>query len=452
MQTRRIALKKDISVFLSLGEGQTVEFKEIMNEGVLKTISAFANTNGGTILIGISDQGKVLGYSLKDDEVENLVNRVVDSLGFQPDINIVSYEGRKIVKIDVEKSLIPIKYRGIYYKRVGSTTREMNTDELSRFFKRDLRWERLTKGKFNEDLLDRETIKNFVSLGLEKGRLTLTRKDLSIKELLIMLGLVEKGYLTNACILLFGKNPQEFFLNARVRVVRMKDNITIIGDRWISGNLFKQFYETEEAIKSQINVRYEIKGTLREDIWDYPLPAIREAVANAIVHRDYLEGRETQIKIYDDKIWFNNLGGLFEGVSLEELLSTHASRPRNPLIANVFYIAGIIESLGSGIERMRSALSIQGLPDLKIEADQNEFNLWFTKDKYTEEYLRSLGLNERQIKAVLYVKEKGKITNMEYRGLFNLSDEGARLDLKSLVEKNILIIKGKGRSLYYALK
>ncbi|MGC8690925.1 MAG: ATP-binding protein [Caldisericum sp.] len=444
-------MSKDIRKLISESESQFMELKEKFNEGVLKTISAFANTSGETLLIGVSDKKEVVGLDLKDSEFKDIVDKIVDSLGFQPEIKVIKFDSKKLIKIDVPKSAIPIKYRGIYYKRVGNTTREMSTDELSRFFKRDLRWERLTNEKFNEDYLDKDAIENFISLGTARGRLNLPRNDISIIDLLTMLGLIENGRFTNACILLFGKNPQQFFLGARMRVMRLKDEITIIGDRWIGGNLFKQYYETEEAIKSLINVRYEIKGFNREDIWDYPLPAIREAIANALVHRDYLEGRETQIKVYDDKIWFNNLGGLPEGITLEELLSAHASRPRNPLIANIFYTAGIIESLGSGIERMRNALKGQNLPEPEIKANHVEFNLWFMKDRYTEEYLKTLGLNERQIKAVMYVKKNGRITNREYRELVNISDEGARLDLKGLVEKSILVAKGKGRSLHYAI-
>jgi len=445
-------MSKSISELIKEAENQFIELKEQFSEGVLKTISAFANTSGGVILIGVKDNKEVVGINLKVGEFEEIVNKIVDSLGFQPEIKLVSFNRKKLIRIDVQKSSIPIKYKGIYYKRVGNTTRGMNTDELSRFFRQDLRWERLTKPEFSIDDLDEETIKNFVSLGTSKGRLNLQNRNISTQVLLKMLGLIENEHFTNACILLFGKNPQQFFLGAKMRVVRLKDNITIIGDRWISGNLFKQYYETEEAIKSLINVRYEIKGFNREDIWDYPLPAIREGIANALIHRDYLEGRETQIKVYDDKIWFNNLGGLLDGVSLEELLSAHASKPRNPLIANIFYTAGIIESLGSGIDRMRSALKEQNLPEMKIEANHFDFNLWFLKDVYTEEYLTKLGLNERQVKAVLYVKKNGKITNKEYQEINNVKKRQASIELADLLNKQIFERIGKtGKGTFYNL-
>ena len=136
----------------------------------------------------------------------------------------------------------------------------------------------------------------------------------------------------------------------------------------------------------------------------------------------------------------------------EKLLSSHASMPRNPTIFNIFYLAGIVESVGSGIERMTNALKDAGLPELKIEANHVDFTLVFLKDVYTEEYLQKLGLNERQIKAVMYVKEKGRITNREYQELNLCSRNTASNDLKDLTQKGILKESGKkGMGAYYVI-
>ena len=159
-----------------------------------------------------------------------------------------------------------------------------------------------------------------------------------------------------------------------------------------------------------------------------------------------------QIKVYDDRIWFYNVGGLPEDWDTEKLLSSHASMPRNPTIFNIFYLAGIVESVGSGIERMSNALKEAGLPELKIEANHVDFTLVFLKDVYTEEYLQKLGLNERQIKAVMYVKERGRITNREYRELNLCSRNTASNDLKDLTQKGILKESGKkGMGAYYVI-
>ena len=133
----------------------------------------------------------------------------------------------------------------------------------------------------------------------------------------------------------------------------------------------------------------------------------------------------------------------------EKLLSCDASMPRNPTIFNIFYLAGIVESVGSGIERMTNALKDAGLPELKIEANHVDFTLVFFKDVYTEEYLQRLGLNERQIKAVMYVKEKGRITNREYRELNKVSNKTAYLELEDLVKRKIFSTEGIGKALTY---
>jgi len=256
--------------------------------------------------------------------------------------------------------------------------------------------------------------------------------------------------------MLFGKNPQKYFINALVRVGRFKDETTIIGDRRIEGNLFKQIEEAEEAIKNFINVRYEITGEqlTRKNIWDYPLEAIREALINAVIHRDYFRYNvQTQIKIFNDWIWFFNIGGLPEGITLKQLKTTHPSVARNPLIVHIFYLAGLIEEYGSGIGRIMNSLSDANLPEPEFKEEFSGFSLYMRKDYYTEERLKEMGLNDRQIKAVMYVKEKGKITNKEYQELNKISKPTATRDLEGLVRKSILEKIGiTGKGTFYRLK
>jgi len=442
----------EILKLLEKEESNKLEFKERFNDSVLKTIAAFANTYGGLIIIGVNNKREVVGIDVDDENYQKIINKVINKLGITPDFEIAEVDDKSILAIEVNKSYIPVSFEGRYYKRVGNTTREMNFEELKRFFQRDLRWERLSERDFKIDEIDEDSVRRFLRTAKAKGRLTVFNGNEPIEEILERLGLMENGKINNAGMLLFGKNSQKYFDHARVRVVRLKDNITIIGDRWIEGNLFNQFRETEEAIKNFINVRYKIKGFEREDIWDYPLEAIREAIANALLHRDYLRPINVQIKIYDDKLWFYNVGGLPEDWDTEKLLSSHASMPRNPTIFNVFYLAGIVESVGSGIERMMQALKDAGLPELKVEANHAEFTLVFLKDVYTEEYLQKLGLNERQIKAVMYVKERGRITNKEYQEINRCSRNTATNDLRDLCSRGLLKESGrKGAGSYYEI-
>ena len=221
----------------------------------------------------------------------------------------------------------------------------------------------------------------------------------------------------------------------------------------ISGNLFNQVFQGEEGIKNFINVRYEIKDLVREDIWEYPLAAIREALINSLIHRDYFKSNvQTQVKIFDEHIWFYNIGGLPDGITLEDLKKPHSSVPRNPLIVHIFYLTGLIEEVGSGIGRIIESLESQGLPESEFKEEQGGFSVRFYKDIYTEENLRKMGLNERQIKAVMYVKEKGKITNKEYIKEFLVSRQTATRDLTELVNKGLFEFRGRGkRDAYYTL-
>lgn len=258
--------------------------------------------------------------------------------------------------------------------------------------------------------------------------------------------------MTTAGLLLFGKESHKFFISAKTRIGRFKTSTTILDTVIVEGNLFNQLDRTVEAIKKHLNVRFDIRGIERQDIWDYPLEAIREAVINALIHRDYLSAAEIQIRVYDDKIWMWNPGKLPEELSIEDLKKDHSSYPRNPLIANVFYLAGFIERWGSGTKRIIDLCNEQGLPEPDYKEEQGGFSVWFYKNIYTEENLRKIGLNERQIKAVSYVKGRGKITNKEYQEITGISKPTATRELEKLVDMNILEQKGiTGKGTFYIL-
>jgi len=188
-------------------------------------------------------------------------------------------------------------------------------------------------------------------------------------------------------------------------------------------------------------------------VWDYPLPALREALANALIHRDYHDiANFILVKVYDDRIWFSNPGGLPEGITVEELKQPHKSRLRNSLIARVFYLAGIIEQFGSGTVQMTRWMKEAGLPEPEFKEEMGGFSVYLYKDVYTEETLRKMGLNERQVRAVLYVKEKGRISSKEYQELTQVSRQMASIDLSELVKRGGFNRLGSaGRGITYEL-
>ncbi|MEO0136728.1 MAG: ATP-binding protein [candidate division WOR-3 bacterium] len=434
-------------------ESKKVDFKENFGESVLKTLCAFANTDGGEVVIGVNNEGEIIGFSFDNETLREITEKIVTKLGIHPDISLEREKGKPILRIKVNKSNIPISYNGKYYERIGNTTREMNSGRLKDFFLRTKSWDTMiTEGARFEDI-DKESVKKFIRIARENGRLTIFDENSNIKNIFEHLKLSNKGKLTNAAIILFGKNPQRYFINAVTRIVRLKNETTIIGDRLIEGNLFKQVVEAEEAIKNFLGVRYEIKGLIRKEKWDYPITAIREALINALIHRDYFKWNvQTQIKIFDDYLWFFNIGGLPEGITLEQLKKPHSSVPRNPLIVHIFYLSGLIEEVGSGIGRIIQDIKFAKLPEPEFKEEMGGFSVYFRKDIYTEEYLRKLGLNERQVRAVIYVKEKGKITNREYQEINGCHRNTATQDLSDLVEKGILKESGKkGAGAHYEI-
>ncbi len=434
-------------------ESQTTEFKLNWRDEYLKVICAFANTDGGELIIGVDDKGNFKGLKNAKKLLEDLPNKINNKLGIIPSISIDTKERKEIIHIKISPSSVPISYNGKYYIRSGSTTQGLKGNELTHFLLKKMgkTWDSIPcKATFSDiDLSVVEIFKN-----LAKNRIPNISKLDSLKKIFSNLELTSNDKsLTNAAILLFGKRPQRFFISAKARIGRFKTSIDIIDTIITTGNLFEQLDATIEAIKKHLNVRFEIKGIQRKDIWDYPIEAIREAVINALIHKDYSSTAEIQIRIYDDKLWIWNPGRLPPELSIDELKREHSSYPKNPLIANVFYLAGFIERWGSGTKRMVDLCKEQNLPEPEYKEEQGGFSVWFYKDIYTEENLMKMGLNERQIKAVMYVKEKGKITNKEYQEICKVKKRQSTDDLRKIEEKEIFERIGKtGKGTYYILK
>ncbi|MDI6890684.1 MAG: helix-turn-helix domain-containing protein [Thermodesulfovibrionales bacterium] len=445
--------EKELKKLLASGETETVEFKEIINDSFYKTLSAFANAKGGIIILGADIKGNIKGIEPSSRFLEDLTNRIVNKMSIYPNIETIDIKGKRVIAVKVARSSYPVSYEGRYYERVGNTTREMNTEKLKMLLLKGKCWDSI-KGGFSLDEIDNETVRRFIRFAVEKNRLTDVSLNESPEVVLKKLELLTDKKLTNGAILLFGKNPQRHFVNLCVRVGRFKTETTIIDDKWAKGNLFQQFEDTLNILKQYISVRYEIKGVEREDIWDYPIPTFREAVLNALIHRDYFDmANFIQIKVYDDHIWFFNQGKLLEGITIEDLKKPHSSYLRNPLIAKVFYLAGYIEQYGSGTVRMVEWMKEAGLPEPEYKEELGGFSVYFYKDIYTEENLRKRGLNERQIKAVMYVKEKGKVTNEDYQNINNVKRRLATYELDDLTEKGIIQRIGRvGKGTHYRLK
>ena len=449
----------NIEEIIKAGESQTVEFKKSFNKEAIETVVAFSNSKGGMLFLGISDNGTLHGISLGTETLKEWGNQIsqVTEPTVIAEFQIEEFNGKQIVIIIVnEYPLKPVSIRGRCFRRVSNSNRQMSPQEIAQMhlMSTGTSWDALTLSDKSVEDIDIAKVNEYINLSVKIKRRNFLTNENPI-EILEKLELLKRNNPTMAAILLFGKSPQSPLTQAKVHCGRFKNDIKIIDDRLIDGSIITQVDEVMDFMRKHINVEFVITGKpQRDEIWDYPLDALREAVINSICHRDYSDTADIQIKIFNDSIQIWNPGGLPFDLTIEDLLNpVHSSKPRNKLIAQVFYDISIIERYGSGIQRMINECSKAGLPAPVFEEKFGGFIITFKKDVLNESYLNSLGFNERQIKCVLHIKMQGTITNQKYRELFNISDRLARFDLKGLCDKRILEKIGgeKGRGIKYLL-
>jgi len=435
-------------------ESQAIELKSDWRDEYYEVISSFANADGGNLIIGVDDDGSPVGIKNSKKLLEDIPNKVRNKVGIIPSVNIEKRKNKEVIKVIIKPSSVPISYDGKYYIRSGSTTQELKEKELADFLLKKFgrTWDEIVEEKAEFDDLNRETVVKFKRLAVDRIPSIAEEKDW--KTVLEKLNLIKNSDLKRAAILLFGNNPQRFYIQSCVKIGKFLTETDMQTTDIVEGNLFEQLENTLEILRSKYlksNISYE--GIHRRDILEYPYDALREAVINALIHRDYIGTSNIQIRIYDDKLIIMNEGKLPPEVPVEKLKTEHLSKPRNTLLAKVFYFAGFIESWGRGTIKIVENCVKQGLPEPDFIEEYGVMKVIFYKDKFTEEFLQKMGLNERQIKAVMYMKKTGRITNKEYREIANTTKKTASRDLSNLVKKEILKQVGStGKGTFYTLK
>lgn len=278
-----------------------------------------------------------------------------------------------------------------------------------------------------------------------------------VKEAFKKLDLLVNSQLTNTAVLFFAKNPQKFFIQSEVRCARFKGvDVTdsFIDMKVLGGSIDEQIDQAEKFVLNNIKKSaWIVPGKIpREEIWEYPPEAIREAITNAVTHRDYQSTANVQIRIFDNRIEIWNPGGLPEGLSVKKIKGKHESKPRNPLIAKMSFMIKYIEQWGTGINKMIQQCKKERFPEPQFEDTKSSFIVTFRKSKISLDTLQKLGLNQRQQEVLGYLRKQKTIASSKYSKLFTITDRTARNDLKELVKKNLLIRRGKGkRDTYYEL-
>jgi len=434
-------------------ESQTIEYKQNWRDDCLKVVSAFANNIGGTLIIGLDDQGNPTGLKNVKRLIEDIPNTTRNKLGIIPSVVLNKKNKKDIIEITVTPSSVPISYNGKYYLRSGSTAQELQGKDLADFLmkKSGSTWDNIVEERAGFNEIDNGSIERFKKYAVD--RIPSIIKETDNTTLLQKLNLIDDGGFTRAAALLFGNDPQKFYRQSVVRIGKFLSDTEIQTTDIIKGNLFAQLESALDILRTKYlvsEIRYE--GAHRRDILEYPYEALREAVINALIHRDYSGASQIQIRVYPDKLMIMNEGRLPPEVPVEKLKTNHLSIPRNALLAEVFYYAGFIELWGHGTIKIVENCIKQGLPEPDFKEENGVMTVTFYKDRWTEENIKKLELNERQIQAVMYVKEKGKITNKEYSNLTKVNSRTSLRDLNNLCERNVFEKTGlTGRSTYYIL-
>ncbi|HHV84430.1 MAG TPA: transcriptional regulator [Petrimonas sp.] len=433
-------------------EKQNIEYKSSWHDKYLEWVCGFANAQGGEIYIGKEDSGKVTGVEDYKKLMEDIPNKIRNHMGISADVNLLQEDDKYYIEIVVQPYSVPISLHGQYFYRSGSVKMELTGNSLNEFLlkRSGLTWDEVTEPRATFDDIDERSFRMYLEMSKEKDRLP-DVEGLTMEEIFEKLRLTKNGELTRAAIILFGKDPRRFSTNAFVKIGRFKGDADLRFQDVEEGNLIVLLKNVLERLDHKYLTRsIEFKGMLRLEHSEYPIPALREMLLNALVHRKYM-GSFIQIRVYDDKITIWNDGRLPEEITLESLKHVHSSHPRNPLIADVCFKGGLIDSWGRGTVRIIETCKEAGLPEPELTERDGGFLVTLFKDNLTEEQLVKLGLNARQVKAVSYVKEKGRITNSDYQALNEISDRTSSRDLEDLVAKGVLKRVGDKKSAYYEI-
>jgi len=433
-------------------ETQNIEYKSVWKDEYLKWICGFANAQGGTLFIGKDDNGNVVGVKNAKKLLEDLPNKITAVLGIMAAVNLHETEQGAYIKIAVEPQLNPVNYKGEYYFRCGGTKQELKGAALDKFLlqKYGRKWDSVLIPNISVTDLKQETFEFFKEKGIESNRLDEKSRRDTPEQLLENLNLLENGHLKRAALLLFHSKPEKFATGAYIKIGFFHTDSDLRFQDEIHGNLFEQVERTMELLLTKYTkALIGYRGLSRIETYEYPKEALREAMLNAVTHKEYSGGAPIQIKVYNDKIMIWNEGRLPENWTIKDLLQNHSSRPNNPDIANAFFRSGYVESWGRGISKIEEQCAAAGLPTATFTNEGSDFWVIFRRDIYNLDSLKELGLNERQLDALSFFRERREITSSEYAQKYKITDRTARADLTELVEKELLNKQGETKSAVY---
>jgi ATP-dependent DNA helicase RecG len=309
-------------------ETQHIEWKESWRDEYLRWIRGFANAEGGVLVIGRNDKGEAVGVKAASRLLQEIPNKVRDILGIMVDVNLIEKAGKETVEIVVEPYPSPVSYKGEYHYRSGSTKQELKGAALDRFLLRKLglHWDGVPVPYVTLADLDVTVLRRFREQAVVSHRLSPAIFRESDAQLLDKLCLIAGRYLTRAAVLLFHPDPERFVTGAFIKIGYFRTNSELLFHDEIHGDLFSQIDKTMDLLLTKyLKAMISYEGVQRVETYPVPEEALREALHNAVAHKDYSSGVPIQISVYEDKILFWNNGELmcqhFSGHSISLVFS-----------------------------------------------------------------------------------------------------------------------------------
>ena len=363
-----------------MSENQNIEWKESWRDEYLKWVCGFANAQGGKIYIGISDSGDVVGVTDGKRLLEEIPNKIQTTLGIVADVNLLEKEDKDCIEISVHPSTYPINYKGEYHYRSGSTKQQLTGQALNQFLlkKTGITWDSVTVDNVSVREMRNDSFDIFTEYSVRSGRMDASAVALSNEELLDSLNLTENGDIKRAGVLLFHHTPEKWIPGAYVKIGFFENDADLRYQDEIHGSLMEQADKVVDLIYTKYlraDITYE--GITRIETYPYPKEAIREAVFNAIAHKFYGALIPIQISVYRDRLYIANDCVFPDDWTVEDLMGKHRSRPYNPMIANTFFRAGLVESWGRGIEKIKQSCEDAGNTPPEYRITSGEFIVEF---------------------------------------------------------------------------
>jgi len=430
--------EKELGLIIKEGEGLTIEFKEKYTPRIVEDIVAFSNTRGGFILLGINDNGKVTG-----ERLTNNMKADINSLarGCDPHVSVksISQIGNVVVIEIPEGEDEPYSCSAGYYRRLDAVSQKMSRKELQIMFQKSISIP--FEERINDEVTWKDISKTKIKAFLKEAEIHTSR--IVPREVFESFKLSKDDKIKNAGILFFASDPRKFIFHTEATLVAFKgtERIHIYDKLDVRDDLLTQFNEAIMFLKKHLNVRIEIKDANRKNIYEIPIDALREAVANAIMHRDYsMRGTSLMVEVHDDRVDISNPGGLPEGLDINSLGKEEISVRRNELIADLFSRMDKAERIGTGMKRMRKMMKDAGLPYPEIKSG-TFFTISFERSRYqppeitgkeTIEKTSKKTIEKTGEKIIRLIKGNSAITIQELSKETGLSVQGVMWNLNKL--------------------